>query len=320
MGGCGVRHIHDVPRVWNDVRMFPQHGSAPTAPSLPFAEALISSWASIEIVPLVAVVAMALWYLLAVRALVRRGDAWPIGRTLSFVGGGLGSLLLATQGPLAAYDTALLSVHMVQHMLLSMIAPIFIALGAPVTLALRTFVRPLHKALVWLLHSWYMKVLAFPIVAGAIAIANPWALYFTPFYEATLRNPMLHNVNHLHFLVVGCVWTFALIGVDPMPRVGYPLRMLAVFLTMPFHAFLGLTIMGQQSLIAADWYLSSGRAWGPSPADDQAVAGGILWAAGELVSLMIFVALMVQWSRASAREAKRVDRALDRAEAAAVGE
>lgn len=296
--------------------MFPAHGDQPIAPSLPFSEALLSTWATIEWIPLIGVIGMGTWYLLAVRSLRRRGDAWPVGRTISYVGGGLGTLVLSTQGPLAAYDTVLLSVHMVQHMLISMIAPIFIALGAPITLALRTFVPRLRAALLWLLHSTYMKVLAFPIVAGAIAVANPWALYFTPFYEATLRNVWLHNFNHFHFLVVGCVWTFALIGVDPMPRVGYPLRMLATFLTMPFHAFLGLTIMGQQTLIAGDWYLASGRTWGASPADDQALAGGILWVAGEVVALMIFFALIVQWSRASAREARRVDRMLDRAEAA----
>lgn len=299
--------------------MLPLHGDEPTGPAVPFSDALLTSWTEVEWIPFVGILGMGIWYLLAVRKLRRRGDAWPMGRTVSFVGGGLGSLLIATEGPLAAYDTVLLSVHMVQHMLISMIAPIFFALGAPVTLALRTFPRRLHKALLWLLHSTYLKVLAFPIVAGAIAIANPWALYFTPLYEATLRNPWLHNLNHAHFLVVGCVWTFALIGIDPMPRVGYPLRMLAVFLTMPFHAFLGLTIMGQQTLIAGDWYLDSRRTWGATPASDQALAGGILWAAGEIVSLLIFFALMVQWARASAREARRIDRALDRAEAAARG-
>lgn len=294
------------------------HGDQPTAPSLPFSEALLSAWTSVEWIPLVGLAAMAGWYLLAVRSLRRRGDVWPLGRSIAFLGGGLGTLVLATQGPLAAYDSALLSVHMVQHMLISMVAPIFLALGAPITLALRTFVPRLRSALLWVLHSGYMRVLAFPIVAGAIAVANPWALYFTPLYEATLRNVWLHNLNHVHFLVVGCIWTFALIGIDPMPRVGYPLRLLATFLTMPFHAFLGLTIMGQQTLIAGDWYLEIGRTWGASPADDQALAGGILWAAGELVALMIFFALMVQWARASAREARRIDRMLDRADA--VGE
>ena len=167
----------------------------------------------------------------------------------------------------------------------------------------------------WLLHSTYMRVLAFPIVSGAIAVANPWALYFTPFYELTLRNVWWHDVNHLHFVIVGCLWTFALIGVDPMPRVGYPMRMIAVFLTMPFHTFLGLTIMGQQTLIAADWYLDQQRTWGASPATDQRLAGGILWAAGEVVSILIFIALTVQWARASDREARRIDRQLDREEA-----
>lgn len=283
---------------------------------MPFSQALLSSWTQIEWAALLGVVAMATWYLLAVRALRRRGDAWPIGRTLAYVGGGLGTIVIATQGPLAVYDTTLLSVHMVQHMLISMVAPIFLALGAPITLALRTFVPSLRKALLWLLHSNYANVISFPIVAGAIAIANPWGLYFTPLYEATLRNPLLHDLNHMHFLLVGCVWTFALIGIDPMPRVGYPLRMLAVFLTMPFHAFLGITIMGQQELIAGDWYTALERTWGATPAQDQSLAGGILWAAGELVALGIFIALFVQWSRASARESRRIDRALDRAEAA----
>lgn len=296
--------------------MLPFHGAEPVGPSEPFSEALFTSWTHIEWISLVGVIAIASWYLLAVRSLRRRGDAWPVGRTLAYVGGGLGTLVVATQGPLAEYDTTLLSVHMVQHMLISMVAPIFLALGAPITLALRTFMPALRKALLAVLHSGYAKVVTFPIVAGAIAIANPWTLYFTPLYELTLRNPWLHNLNHMHFLVVGCVWTFALIGIDPMPRVGYPLRMLAVFLTMPFHAFLGITIMGQQEVIAGDWYHDLGRTWGASPAEDQALAGGMLWAAGEVVALMILIALFVQWSRASAREAKRIDRALDRAEAA----
>jgi cytochrome c oxidase assembly factor CtaG len=296
--------------------MFPLHGSSPIAPSVPFSEALLSSWSNLELLPAIAIVASAAWYLLAVRSLRRRGDLWPVGRTVSFLGGGLGTILLATEGPIAAYDTTLISVHMVQHMLLSMIAPIFFALGAPITLALRTFAKPLHKALLWLLHSTYMKVLAFPIVSGAIAVANPWGLYFTSFYDLTLRNIWWHDFNHFHFVVVGCVWTFALIGIDPMPRVGYPMRMLAVFMTMPFHAFLGLTIMGQQTLIAGDWYLNMGRAWGLSPAADQQLAGGILWAAGEIVSILIFIALTVQWSRASDREARRIDRQLDREDAA----
>ncbi len=296
--------------------MIPLHGSSDVAPSTPFTSALLSSWAQVEWIPAVGILAGALWYLLAVRVLRRRGDSWPVGRTISFIGGGLGTLVLATEGPISAYDTTLISVHMVQHMLISMVAPIFFALGAPVTLALRTFARPLHRALMWLLHSTYMRVLAFPIVSGAIAVANPWGLYFTGFYELTLRNVWWHNFNHLHFLVVGCLWTFALIGIDPMPRVGHAMRMLAVFVTMPFHAFLGLTIMGQHNLIAADWYLDQHRTWGATPAADQQLAGGILWAAGEVVSILIFIALSVQWARASDREARRIDRQLDREEAA----
>ena len=99
----------------------------------------------------------------------------------------------------------------------------------------------------------------------------------------------------------------------------YPLRVLLVFLTLPFHAFLGVTIMGQQELIAGDWYQSLHRSplssWLPSPADDQHLAGGILWGSGDLIGLTILGVLFTQWVRSSMREAVREDRRLDRLEA-----
>ena len=118
----------------------------------------------------------------------------------------------------------------------------------------------------------------------------------------------------------GALWFWPILGLDPMPvRIPYPLRLLAVFATMPFHAFLGITIMGGSTLIAEDWYLGLGRDWGPSPARDQEIAGGLLWASGDLVALIVLAALFVQWSRASEREALREDRRLDRLEAARRG-
>jgi cytochrome c oxidase assembly factor CtaG len=194
--------------------------------------------------------------------------------------------------------------------------PVFLALGAPVTLALRTLPLPWRTRLVALLHSRFAKFFSFPLVTGILFVATPFTLYFSGWYEATLRHPYLHEVTHLHFILIGCLWFWPLLGIDPVPgRLAYPFRMLAIFVTLPFHAILGLTIMGSNDVIAADWYDSLGRTWGSSPLVDQHAAGGILWGAGDLVGFLVFVVLGVQWARASKREAEREDRRLDRFEA-----
>jgi putative copper resistance protein D len=202
-------------------------------------------------------------------------------------------------------------------MLLSMVVPIFLALGAPITLALRTLPRRPRRALVAVLHSRAAKALTFPLVAMAIFVASPFVLYFTGLYEATLRNETLHDLSHLHFVLVGCLWFWPLLGLDPMPlRPPYPLRMLAVFATLPFHAFLGVAIMAMTDIIAAEWYASLDRQWGASAIADQRSAGAILWASGDLVGLLILSVVFFQWASASEREAMREDRRLDRLEEA----
>ena len=271
-------------------------------------------WSDVEILSFVAVFGVMALYLWGVSKLIRRGDKWPIGRTLSFCIGGMGSIYVATQGPLAALDTVLIWTHMVQHMILTMIAPVFLALGAPITLVLRTAPLKLRKLIVRLLHSRYAKVMTFPLVAGGIFIINPWILYYTGIYEITLTNTIVHNFNHLHFLVVGCVWIWSLIGLDPMPRMGHPLRLIAVFMTLPFHAFLGLSLMSSPTPIGGGYYESLIRDWGPTVLQDQEIAGGLLWAAGDFVGILIFLVLMIQWAKASDREAVRIDRELDRQE------
>lgn len=147
-------------------------------------------------------------------------------------------------------------------------------------------------------------------------MASPWLLYFSGWYPATLSNAWLHHAMHLHFVLAGSLFFWPLLGLDPVPgRLSYPLRMLVVFTTLPFHAFLGVTVMGSTSLIAGQWYSSLDRHWGPSLAGDQDIAGGILWYGGDLIGLMFFAVLFVQWLRASEREAVREDRRLDRLEA-----
>jgi cytochrome c oxidase assembly factor CtaG len=255
-------------------------------------------------------------YLYGVHRLRRRGDHWPAGRTVAFLLGGLGSIAAVTVTGLEAYDTALVSVHMVQHMVLSMVGPIFLALGAPVTLALRTLPAANRKVLLAVLHSRIARVLTFPLVAFGIFVANPFILYFTGLYRATLEHAWLHEFIHVHFIVTGCLFFWPLLGLDPLPnRWPYPARALLMVLSVPFHTVLGLTIMQSTTLLGGDWYPSLGLAWS-DPWNDQVVAGGVLWAGGEIVSVTMLGILVLQWIKQSEREAKRIDRALDRAEAA----
>lgn len=256
-------------------------------------------------------------YLYGVWKLHERGDKWPLGRTAAFVVGGMGSFFFATSSGLAAYDDTLLSAHMVQHMILSMVVPVLCALGAPVTLALRTLPRLPRGWLLAVLHSRAAKVLTFAPLTLALYILSPWALYFSGWYDATLHHDLLHELMHVHLVAVGALFFTPIVGIDPVPgRVGYPFRLLMLMLTLPFHAFLGVTIMGQETLIGGSWYpsLHASMPWLPDAHADQHLAGGILWASGDLVGLLLFSVLFAQWVRSSIQEAKREDRRLDRLE------
>jgi cytochrome c oxidase assembly factor CtaG len=280
---------------------------------------VLGQW-SLAPVPTVATAWVVGLYLLGVQRLRARGDNWPVGRTVAFVCGGMGSFYFATASGLAAYDTTLLSVHMVQHMTLSMLVPLALALGAPVTLALRTLPRRPRGWLLALLHSRLAKVLSFAPLAFLLYIVSPWALYFTDWYRASLESVLVHEMMHVHLVAVGALFFWPLVGIDPLPgRHGYPFRMLLTVLTLPFHAFLGVTIMGQSTLLGGDYYprLREGSmgSWLPDPYDDQELAGGILWGSGDLIALTFFAVLFTQWVRSSMAEAKREDRRLDRLEA-----
>ncbi|MDQ3476103.1 MAG: cytochrome c oxidase assembly protein [Actinomycetota bacterium] len=253
-------------------------------------------------------------YFWGVRRLAERGVSWSRGRQISWYLGGLGTVAIATLSGLAAYDTVLFSAHMVQHMLLAMVAPIFLALGAPITLALRVLPLGGRSALMAVLHSRLAKIATFPAVGWLLFVASPFALYFTGWYPATLDNALLHELLHAHFVLVGALFFWPLIGVDPVPgRVPHPMRVLLLVTTLPIHVILGLTIMSERTVIATDHYSSLGLPW-IEPLLDQRVGGGLLWASGDLIGLLMLGAAVVQWKRASEREAEREDRRLDRLE------
>ncbi len=257
-------------------------------------------------------------YLAGVRTLTRRGDSWSVARTAGWLGG-LGIVAIATMSGLGTYDTTLFSVHMVQHLLLNMVAPLPLALAAPVTLALRTLPPRGRAALLAVLHSRVAKVLTSPFVVLPLFVGSMYALYLTSLYGDSLRHAWLHDLVHLHFLVTGFLFAAVVIGVDPIPgRPSHVGRIFTLLAAIPFHAFLGVALLSGSTVLGDGWYESHPRTWGASPLSDQHTGAGVMWAAGELINLVLLLAAVAQWMSADEREAKRKDRQADRDDDAAL--
>ncbi|MFF5243177.1 cytochrome c oxidase assembly protein [Streptosporangium sp. NPDC000095] len=257
-------------------------------------------------------------YLAGVVRLTRRGDAWSKGRTAAWFTGVL-ILLIATQSGVARYAKVLFSAHMAEHMTLSMLVPIFLVLGAPVTLALRALKPAARRGdrgprewLTTILHSRFVRFIAHPAIATAIFIVSTYALYFTPLFAAAMEEHLGHIVMTVHFLLSGTLFFWVIIGVDPAPyRLPHVARLILLFVTMPFHAFFGIALMSMSTVLASDWYDQLGRTWGASAIEDQQTGGAIAWAFGEIPTLIVLIALAYQWWRHDDRGARRADRRAD---------
>ncbi|HSK54408.1 MAG TPA: cytochrome c oxidase assembly protein [Jiangellales bacterium] len=257
-----------------------------------------------------------LLYVAGVARLRSRGDRWPVGRTIAWLLG-LGVVAVTTLSGLQTYGMVLLSAHMTQHMVLAMLAPVLLVLGAPVTLALRAL-RPARRGETgpreWVLavtRSPAVRVLTHPIVAFAIFVSAPFVVYFTGLFEYAMRHHTAHTLMSLHFLAAGYLFYEVLIGVDPLPRrPPYPARVGLQFGAMAFHAIFGLALMESAQLVAGEYFLELGRdmAWLPDPLDDQQVAGQLTWGFGEVPALVVLAVLVVQWVRSDERDARRFDR------------
>lgn len=261
-------------------------------------------------------------YLAAVHKLRARGDRWPLGRTIAWMAG-LGVTVLATMSGLAVYGKVMFSVHMGQHMILAMTVPILLVLGAPATLALRTLPTAAkggtagpRELLLALLHSRYVKVISHPVVAGVLFIASAFAVYYTSLFENLMRSHLGHTVMLAHFLAVGLLFFWVIIGMDPGPRrLPYLGRLFVLILTMPFHSWFSISVMSSTDIIGEGWWTDVGRTWGETLADDQYNGGAIAWATGDIPVLLTTIVLAAQWVRSDAREARRIDRRIDRGDA-----
>ncbi|MCS7476176.1 bifunctional copper resistance protein CopD/cytochrome c oxidase assembly protein [Umezawaea endophytica] len=263
-------------------------------------------------------IALAVLYLAGVRRLRKRGDAWPVGRTVAWVLG-CATILLATSSGIGRYAPAMFSVHMGAHMLLSMLAPILLVLGGPVTLALRALPTSGKDGPTgprdWILafvQSPVAKLLTNPFVALFLFVGSFYGLYFSGLFDAALPSHWAHLAMNAHFILVGYVFYWPVIGIDPAPNRLPPLgRLGLLFASIPFHAFFGITLMSSQTVIGENFYRALGLPWVTSRLEDQRLGGGIAWAAGELPLLVVMVALLVQWARSDNRDARRSDRRAD---------
>ncbi|MGQ0843464.1 MAG: cytochrome c oxidase assembly protein [Sporichthyaceae bacterium] len=282
-------------------------------PDPPSLGVLLRAWHP-EPAALLAVALAAVLYAGGLWRLRRRGDPWPLRRTLAF-GLGLGSVLLATCTGLGRYGMLSFSVHMVQHMVLSMLSPILLLLGAPLTLALRALPVTAGRAgtprrlLLRVLHSRLVRTLSFAPVAAALFVVSLYGLYFTPLFALAMGSQVGHVLMLGHFLAVGLLFFWPVVGVDPAPgRPSHMFRILMLAASAPFHAFFGISLMYSSSVLGPDRFLAAARSWGWDPLADQATAGAIAWAFTEVPTLLALGVVFLQWSRDDRRAAVRHDR------------
>lgn len=263
-------------------------------------------------------------YLVGVAFLRRRGHGWPVQRTAWWVAGCITVLSMTATG-VDGYGMELFSVHMVQHMVLSMLAPVFLVLAAPITLVLR--VLPARREgfnaralLLTILHSGVARFITHPVVTMTLFLMSLYGLYFTPIFDYLMGTWWGHNAMLLHFLGIGMLYFWGVMGVDPSPRQAprgirrmspEVLRIFELFVTVPFHAFFGVVIMTSVTLVVG-FYAAPMPGWGISPLGDQRVGGGIAWAFTEIPTLIVLSVLFYQWQKSESRNEARLNRKAER--------
>ncbi|SOJ52652.1 hypothetical protein MSIMFB_00164 [Mycobacterium simulans] len=261
---------------------------------------------------------LAVAYVVAFVRLRRAGNSWPVGRLVAWLTGCVVLVFTSSSG-VRAYGSAMFSVHMAEHMTLNMFIPVLLVLGGPVTLALRALPAAgdgqppgPREWLTWLLHSRVTAFFSNPIVAFVLFVGSPYIVYFTPVFDTLVRYHWGHEFMAIHFLLVGYLFYWAIIGIDPGPRrLPYPGRIGLLFAVMPFHAFFGIALMTMASAVGGTFYRSVNLPWLSSVISDQHLGGGIAWSLTELPVIIVIVALVTQWARQDRRVASREDRHAD---------
>jgi putative copper resistance protein D len=292
------------------------HGAEAPTPSFP---SVLLEWRfdPTAIVPLVLVAALYAWAVRRVDA-AHPGNRHPAHRTWLFMAG-LVAIAVALTSPIEAYEGLLFSVHMIQHMLLELVAAPLLLAGAPITLALRVSSPRVRRGLLAVLQSRVVHVISFPVIAWVLFAAVNWGWHFSTLYDQALENDLLHYFQHATFLGAALLFWWPAIGADPSPwRLPHPMRLFYLFLAMPQNSFLGVALL-QTSTVLYPHYVTNGRTWGPSPLEDQHLGGVLMWVMGDMAFLAGMAVVVALWVRYEERRTSRLDARLA-AERAASGE
>jgi putative copper resistance protein D len=283
------------------------HGPVPGEP--PTIGNLLLGW-TFEPIPALAIAAALIWWRWGIRRVAAMHPAKPVPRrrSVAFVGG-MAAIAVALMSGIDRYDTALFSVHMVQHILLTLVAAPLIALSAPITLVLRVASPATRRR--WILpvlHARLTRILAFPVVAWLLFAAVMWGTHFSPLFDLALEDPFIHDVEHGLYLVAALLFWWPAVALDPAPwRMSHPVRALYTFMQMTQNTFLSVVLLGAQTVLYPH-YATLARPWGPSPLMDQQLAAGIMWLVGDLIFLAATMAIVAGWAAADRRDAPRADR------------
>ena len=283
------------------------HGPAPATP--PDASALLLGW-TFEPLPTLGILAALVWWRWAVARVNGAHPANPVPRrrTVAFVGG-MAAVAVALLSGIERYDTSLFSIHMVQHVLLMLVAAPLLALAAPVTLVLRvSSPETRRRRLLPLLHSRVVRFLAHPVVAWLMFAALMWAAHFSPLFDASLEDPVVHDIEHLLFLSGALLFWWPAVALDPAPwRMSHPARIGYLFTQMTQNTFLAVVILNATTVLYPH-YATLVQPWGMTALEDQRLAAGIMWIVGDAIFLTAILAVVAGWMRAEARTEAREDR------------
>jgi putative copper resistance protein D len=311
--------------IWLSVNASPDRVIDPVIPAAPTFTRIL--WAYDPDVFFIGVLVLAVaLYIKGVIILKKRGDAWPVGRTVAFALG-ISAIDFATSGGLGVYAMYSFEYHMIAHMTLGMIAPIGLVLGAPITLALRTLPQGRTSTesgpraiLVALLHSRIGTLFTNPVIALALFDGSLFVLYFTDLFGTLMASHAGHLLMNIHFILAGFLFFMIVIGVDPTPRrIHHLVRIVILFAAMAIHAFFSISLLATTTLIDKGFYSSQNIPWlGAGILDDQRAGGSVSWAMGEIPIILALVATFILWMRDDAKETRRIDRNEERK--AAMGE
>lgn len=241
-------------------------------------------------------------YLWGIKTLAKRGRQWPIFRTVSYIAG-VFVVFVATGSGLASYDDQVFTIHVIQHLMLMNLAPILIALSAPMTLLLQASPKGVQTKTIKILHSKLISFITFPLVAWLMNYVTMYVYFLTPIYQLSIEHPLFHDYTHLHFLITGTIYWVILIGIDPVRwKMSYGAKLAYLLAGIPFSTFLGIALTSVKTSISPAHTLA-----------DVHSGGAILWVFGEVFTVGALGIIFFQWARYEERIAARSDRELDRA-------